>query len=54
MIPTNERHENANYISEIPNTLKGWDIPVLVCFSDKDIAIIMGATMFRIVFRAVR
>ena len=38
MIPTNERHENANYISEISRTLKGWDIPVLVCFSDKDIA----------------
>ena len=38
MIPTNERHENAGYISEISQTLKTWDIPVLVCFSDKDIA----------------
>ena len=38
MIPTNERHENANYLSEISNALKRWDIPVLVCFSDKDIA----------------
>ena len=38
MIPTNERHENASYISEISQTLKEWDIPVLVCFSDKDIA----------------
>ena len=37
MIPTNERHENASYISEISHTLKTWDIPVLVCFSDKDI-----------------
>ena len=38
MIPTNQRHANANYISEISRPLKGWDIPVLVCFSDKDIA----------------
>ena len=38
MIPTNEGHENASYISEISQTLKRWDIPVLVCFSDKDIA----------------
>ena len=38
MIPTNERHENASYISEISETLKTWDIPVLVCFSDKDMA----------------
>ena len=38
MIPTNGRHENASYISEISQTLQGWDIPVLVCFSDKDIA----------------
>ena len=37
MIPTNERHENASYVSEISQTLKTWDIPVLVCFSDKDI-----------------
>ena len=38
MIPTSGRHENASYISEISQTLQGWDIPVLVCFSDKDIA----------------
>ena len=38
MIPTNERHENASHISEISQTLKRWNIPVLVCFSDKDIA----------------
>ncbi len=38
MVPGNERHENAGYISEISQTLKTWDIPVLVCFSDKDIA----------------
>ncbi|MCH7787652.1 MAG: alpha/beta fold hydrolase [Chloroflexi bacterium] len=37
MIPANEHHENASYISEISQTLKKWDIPVLVCFSDKDI-----------------
>ena len=37
MIPDNEHHENASYISEISQTLKKWDIPVLVCFSDKDI-----------------
>ena len=38
MVPGNERHENASYISEIAQTLKTWDIPVLVCFADKDIA----------------
>ena len=38
MVPGNERHENANYVAEIAETLKTWDIPVLVCFSDKDIA----------------
>ena len=37
MIPASERHENASYISEISRTLKTWDIPVLVCYSDKDI-----------------
>jgi len=26
MIPTNERHENAGYISEISQTLKTWDV----------------------------
>ena len=38
MVPSNERHENASYVAEIAQTLKTWDIPVLVCFSDKDIA----------------
>ncbi len=38
MVPINERHENASYVSEISQTLKTWGIPVLVCFSDKDIA----------------
>ena len=37
-VPINERHENASYVSEISQTLKTWDIPVLVCFSDKDAA----------------
>ena len=31
-------HENASYDSEISQTLKTWDIPLLVCFSDKDAA----------------
>ena len=38
MIPTNETHHNAGYISDIENTLKVWDLPVLVMFSDKDLA----------------
>ena len=38
MIPGNDRHPNAQYISEIDATLRQWDIPVLVMFSDKDIA----------------
>jgi haloalkane dehalogenase len=38
MVPGSERHENAGYVSEISQALKAWDIPVLVCFSDKDIA----------------
>ena len=38
MIPTNERHENAQYIKDIDDTLQVWDIPVLVMFSDKDMA----------------
>ncbi len=38
MVPTSERHRNASYVSEIAQTLKTWDIPVLVCFSDKDLA----------------
>jgi len=38
MIPLNTNHPNAEYISEIDRTLQQWDIPVLVMFSDKDIA----------------
>ena len=37
MIPTNEAHPNAQYISDIERTLREWDLPVLVMFSDKDI-----------------
>ena len=36
MIPTDDSHPNARYISEIEETLRRWDIPVLVMFSDKD------------------
>ena len=38
MTPTSANHPNAEYISEIDATLQQWDIPVLVMFSDKDIA----------------
>lgn len=38
MIPDNTNHPNAEYISEIDRTLQQWDIPVLVMYSDKDIA----------------
>ena len=38
MIPSTDGHPNADYISEIDRTLRDWDIPVLVMFSDKDIA----------------
>jgi len=38
MIPGNDRHPNAGYISEIDAALREWDIPVLVMFSDRDIA----------------
>ncbi len=37
MIPGNDRHPNAQYISDIDATLREWDIPVLVMFSDRDI-----------------
>ena len=37
MIPRNDRNPNAQYISEIDATLREWDIPVLVMFSDRDI-----------------
>ena len=36
MLPTNERHPNAGYISEIDRTLRSWDIPILAMFSDHD------------------
>lgn len=38
MIPSSSTHRNAEYILDIERTLKTWDIPVLVMFSDKDIA----------------
>ena len=38
MIPGNDRHPNAAYISEIDSVLRTWDVPVLVMFSDRDIA----------------
>ncbi len=38
MIPGNSRHPNAGYISEIESVLRSWDVPVLVMFSDGDIA----------------
>ena len=36
MIPTNESHPNAEYVSAIDRTLREWDLPALVMFSDKD------------------
>ena len=33
MIPGNDRHPNAAYISEIDSVLRTWDVPVLVMFS---------------------
>lgn len=38
MIPSKPDHENYEYLLEIGETLKSWDIPVLVMFSDKDVA----------------
>ena len=38
MIPGNDRHPNAAYISQIDSVLGNWDVPVLVMFSDGDIA----------------
>lgn len=38
MIPHNASHENATYVTDIEDTLKEWDLPVLVMFSDKDLA----------------
>ena len=39
MIPTNSRHPNYDYINEIDNTLRTWDVPVLVMFSDRNIVL---------------
>ena len=38
MIPGNSRHPNAGYISKIDTFLQTWNVPVLVMFSDGDIA----------------
>lgn len=38
MIPTKPNHENWDYLLEIDTALREWDVPVLVMFSDKDIA----------------
>ena len=38
MIPGNDPHPNAAYISQIDSVLRNWDVPVLVMFSDGDIA----------------
>ena len=35
MVPTKPDHENYGYIMEIGETLKTWDIPMLVMFSDR-------------------
>lgn len=37
MIPDKPSHPNYQYINDIEATLKKWDVPVLVMFSDKDI-----------------
>jgi haloalkane dehalogenase len=42
MIPTSDKHPNAEYVWEIERTLAKWDVPVLVMFSDKDIAFKVG------------
>ncbi len=38
MVPSVPGHANYDYLVRIGETLKTWDIPVLVNFSDKDIA----------------
>ncbi len=38
MIPGNDRHPNAQYLPDIDATLREWNIPLLVMFSDGDIA----------------
>ena len=36
MLPTSPKHPNSSYVDEIEETLKTWDVKVLVMFSDKD------------------
>lgn len=38
MIPTSTEHPNGQYLLDIDQTLATWDVPVLVMFSDGDIA----------------
>lgn len=38
MIPNHKDHPNAEYVDEIGENLKNWDIPVFVAFADNDIA----------------
>ena len=38
MIPGRDGQPNGDYISEIDATLREWDVPVLVMFSDRDTA----------------
>ncbi|MEE9164406.1 MAG: alpha/beta fold hydrolase [Thermoplasmata archaeon] len=37
MVPTTLDHPNAAYIDQIEETLRSWEVPVLVAFSDKDV-----------------
>lgn len=36
LIPSNTAHPTYTYVSDIESTLKTWDVPVLVMFSDRD------------------
>ena len=38
MIPSSKRHPNYQYLLEIEQVLKQWHIPMLVMFSDQDVA----------------
>ncbi len=38
LVPPGPGHPNHDYVSSIGETLKSWNVPVLVMFSDKDIA----------------
>ena len=38
LVPARPGHPNYDYLTNIKNTLKVWNLPVLVMFSDKDIA----------------